>query len=44
MRSAKESSRSARPPKLVLGFGNPTEPALTRWITLIKDLLGTPRS
>jgi GntR family transcriptional regulator/MocR family aminotransferase len=38
------SDANTRPPKLVLGFGNLTEPALIRGITLIKDLLGTPRT
>jgi GntR family transcriptional regulator/MocR family aminotransferase len=34
------SDKNPRPPKLVLGFGNPTEPTITRGIRLISDLLG----
>jgi GntR family transcriptional regulator / MocR family aminotransferase len=33
------SDSSTRPPKIVLGFGNLTEPAITRGIHLIADLL-----
>jgi GntR family transcriptional regulator/MocR family aminotransferase len=34
------SDNNPRPPKLVLGFGNLTEPTITRGIRMISDLLG----